>query len=160
MKTSNYSVTSSLVKDFKRDLTNIQLIQSPFSVLQACGCESELSVTPLERWYATRGESEGSFLCSYFWGEATVGDDKIDMFGTGQKERWAEEARKWRRKRFQILPYWENIFAMGRSVFRNPDTIINLFLHFTERSASPKHISGDVLKDIVSGKLGLHENER
>ena len=42
------SVTSSLVKDFKRDLTNIQLIQSPFSVLQACGCESELSVTPLE----------------------------------------------------------------------------------------------------------------
>ena len=105
---SDISVTSSLeepVKDFKRDLTNIQLIQSPFSVLQACGCESELSVTPLERWYATRGESEGSFLCSYFWGEATVGDDKIDMFGTGQKERWAEEASKWKwsRKRFQNL---------------------------------------------------------
>ena len=62
-------------------------------------------------------------------------------------------------KGFKILPYWENISAMGRSVFRNPDTIINLFLHFTERSL-PKHISGDVLKDIVSGKLGLHENER
>ena len=57
------SVTSSSeepVKNFKGDLTNIKLIQSPFSVLQACGCESELSVTPLERWYATRGESEGS----------------------------------------------------------------------------------------------------
>ena len=42
---SDISVTSSLeepVKDFKRDLTNIQLIQSPFSVLQARGCESEL----------------------------------------------------------------------------------------------------------------------
>ena len=51
---------------------------------------------------------------------------------------------------------FENIAAMGISFL---DTIINLFLHFTERSL-PKHISGDVLKDIVSGKLGLHENER
>ena len=157
MKTSNYSVTSSLVKDFKRDLTTIQLIQSPFSEQQARGCESELSVTPLERWYATRGESEGSFLCSYFWGEVTVGDDKIELFGTEQKERWAEEVRKWRRKRFQNLALLGKHLCHGEISFS--DTIINLFLHFTERS-SPKHISGDVLKDIVSGKLGLHENER
>ena len=106
---------------------------------------------PLKQWYATRGESEGSFLCSYFWGEATVGDDKIDLLGTGQKERWAEEARKWRRKRFQ------NLALLGKHLCHGdisiPDTIINQFLHFTERSASPKHISGDVLKDIVSGKL-------